>query len=92
MDSKKTAGKQPSYPAQIIVVLRLVASGYLLYLAFGLLTEVLKSEGTRQMIQLASLIVFAVAGTVLGVWSLKKLIKGEYRLPGETEEQPDEDS
>ncbi|MGL5438061.1 MAG: hypothetical protein ACRDBO_22220 [Lachnospiraceae bacterium] len=86
MNSQETQNKNVSYPAQITVILRLAASGYLLYLAYGLLQEVLKSSGQRQQLQISCMLVFVLAGGILGIWSLKKMIKKEYRLPGQTED------
>lgn len=83
--------KIPSRPAQITVILRLVAGGYLIYLAFGLGKEVLSAEGGRLMLQLSCMVLFLAVGAVLGGWSLKKLIKGEYIHPGEDEETDGEE-
>lgn len=77
--------KKTSRPAQITVILRMVAGAYLLYLAFGLLGEAINATGGRQLLQIGSLVLFTAVGVVLCVWSLKKLIKGEYIHPGEDE-------
>lgn len=90
---EKENEKSPSRPAQITVILRLVAGAYLLYLAFGLFGEVMKSAGGRQLLQIGSMVLFAAVGAILSGWSLKKLIKGEYIHPGEDlDENPDENS
>ncbi len=86
MNSQESKNKEVSNPAQITVILRLAASGYLLYLACSLLPEVLKSTGQRQLLQIGCMVVFALVGAVLGIWSLKKMIRGEYRLPGQTDD------
>lgn len=80
-------GKKTSRPAQVTVILRLVAGGYLIYLALGLGKEAIVSEGGRQLLQMGFLVLFLVVGALLVGWSLKKLIKGEYIHPGEDEEE-----
>lgn len=94
MGTRKNGGSPK--PAQITVMLRLVAGGYLVYLAFGLLQEYLKPVGGGEIIQIAAAVLFAVVGAVLAAWSLKKLIKGEYvkygELPDDEEDLPDIDN
>ena len=52
MGAKKEAKREESAakPTQITVMLRLVAGGYLVYLAFGLLQEYLKPAGGGKMV------------------------------------------
>lgn len=78
-------GRKPSRPAQVTVILRLVAGCYLMYLAFGLGKEAIVSQGGRQLLQLGCLALFLAVGALLGGWSLMKLLKGEYIHPGEDE-------
>lgn len=94
MSGKK--GDSAAKPTQITVVLRLVAGGYLVYLAFGLLKEYLKPAGGGQFIQIGCAALFGLIGAFLAAWSLKKFIKGEYikygEFPDEEEDLPDSES
>lgn len=95
MSAKKDGGAPK--PAQITVVLRLAAGGYLVYLAFGLFKEYLKPSGGGQLMQIGAAAVFAVFGAVLAAWSLKKFMKGDYIRYGESpeddgEEEPEEEN
>lgn len=84
--------KKTSKPAQITVILRMVAGAYLIYLAVGLLGEAMKATGGRQLLQIGSMLLFMAVGAVLCVWSLRKLIKGEYLHPGEGEDESGEET
>ena len=94
MGTKKTAVS--TKPAQITVMLRLVAGGYLVYLAYGLFQEYLKPVGGGELLQIGAAALFAVVGAVLAAWSLRKLIKGEYikygELPDDEEDLPSGDN
>lgn len=63
-----------SHPAQITLVLRLIAGAYLIYLAFGLMKEAVSYSGTRQILLIVCIIVFLVVGIILGSWTIKKLV------------------
>lgn len=96
MGAKKEAKREESAakPTQITVMLRLVAGGYLVYLAFGLLQEYLKPAGGGRMVQIGFAVFFGATGAFLAGWSLKKYIKGEYvkygEIPDDEEEQTDD--
>ena len=85
MGAKKEAKREESAakPTQITVMLRLVAGGYLVYLAFGLLQEYLKPAGGGRVVQIGFAVFFGATGAFLAGWSLKKFIKGEYLKHGE---------
>lgn len=89
MEETKKKGKV-SRPAQIILILRLVAGAYLVYLAYGLTGDALVSSGIRQAVQVFCTVLFALVGAGLGVWSLVKLVRGEFLRPGQTEEDFDD--
>ena len=96
MGAKKEAKREESAakPTQITVMLRLVAGGYLVYLAFGLLQEYLKPAGGGRMVQIGFAVFFGATGAFLAGWSLKKYIKGECvkygEIPDDEEEQTDD--
>ena len=93
MGAKK--GGNAAKPAQITVILRLAAGGYLVYLAFGLLQEYLKPAGGGRMVQIGFAVFFGAPGAFLAGWSLKKYIKGEYvkygEIPDDDEEEQTDD-
>ena len=93
MGAKKD--KNAEKPAQITVILRLAAGGYLVYLAFGLLQEYLKPAGGGRMVQIGFAVFFGATGAFLAGWSLKKYIKGEYvkygEIPDDDEEEQTDD-
>ena len=93
MGAKKEAKREESAakPTQITVMLRLVAGGYLVYLAFGLLQDYLKPAGGGKMVQLGCGVLFGVIGAFLAGWSLKKFIKGEYIKYGEIPDDEEDD-
>ena len=80
MGAKK--GGNAAKPAQITVILRLAAGGYLVYLGGG------------RMVQIGFAVFFGATGAFLAGWSLKKYIKGEYvkygEIPDDEEEQTDD--
>lgn len=84
MNGKKE--NHTSKPAQMTVMLRLIAGGYLAYLAFGLLKEYVKPGSGGQLIQIVCGVLFLAVGAVLAVWALRKLIKGDYVKFGELPE------
>ena len=89
MGKKNDAGA--SKPAQVTVILRLVAGAYLVYLAYGLLQEYLKPVGGGLMLQIGAAAAFGVIGIFLAGWSLRKFIKGEYLKYGESIDEDDAD-
>jgi len=89
MEQEHKSQKKTAYPAQVTVLLRLAAGGYLLYLAYGLIPDILASAGERRIIQAAFVLLFAVVGALLFGWSAKKLIKGEFIRPGQLPEEDD---
>lgn len=73
-EDKKQQGESP---APITLFLRLAGGGYLVWLAFQLVPELLISSGFRNLIQLVFMTVFFITGAILIIWSLKKiLLKG----------------
>ena len=70
---------------QVTLLLRLVCGGYLLYLAWGLREAVFGPE--RQLAFILAAALFAVVGLLLCVFSLRGLIRKEYVMPSDEEEQ-----
>ena len=70
---------------QVTLLLRLVCGGYLLYLAWELREAVFGPE--RQLAFILAAALFAVVGLLLCVFSLRGLIRKEYVMPSDKEEQ-----
>ncbi|MDF2886534.1 MAG: hypothetical protein K0R23_919 [Lacrimispora sp.] len=66
--------KQGESPAPITLGLRLAGGGYLIWLAFQLVPELLISSGFRNLIQLVFMILFFLTGAIMVIWSLKRLL------------------
>ncbi|MDW2797874.1 hypothetical protein RZO55_09845 [Clostridium boliviensis] len=78
----KDKKQQGESPAPVTIGLRLVGGGYLVCLAFQMVPELLISSGFRYIIQLVFMALFFITGTILVIWSLRKmLIKGPAK-PG----------
>ncbi|MEY8338943.1 hypothetical protein AALB16_13140 [Lachnospiraceae bacterium 62-35] len=84
----------PSRPLQMTIVFRLIAGGYLLYLTYGLIQELMKPDSERKLLVIAAAVLFAAVGGGLTAWCVKKLITGQYipfgAVPddGDEEEEP----
>ena len=74
---------------QVTLLLRLVCGGYLLYLAWDLREAVFGPE--RQLAFILAAALFAVVGLLLCVFSLRGLIRKEYVMPSDEEEQTSEE-
>ena len=74
---------------QVTLLLRLVCGGYLLYLAWVLREAVFGPE--RQLAFILAAALFAVVGLLLCVFSLRGLIRKEYVMPSDEEEQTSEE-
>lgn len=63
---------------QIILSLRVIVAGYLLYTSYSLVTDYMKGNSMPLWGLLFSVITFSVFAIVVGGLALKALIKGEY--------------
>lgn len=89
MEQEHKLQKKALYPAQVTILLRLAAGGYLLYLSYGLIPGILAQTGERRIIQAVFVVIFVVVGALLLGWSAKKLLKGEFIRPGQLSEDDD---
>ncbi len=85
-DKKKQQGEPP---APITLFLRLAGGGYLVWLAFQLVPELLISSGFRNIIQLFFMTLFFISGAIMIIWSLKKILvkPSAHTEPLEEDEQ-----
>lgn len=70
-----------NYPSKISLILRIVVAAYLLYLAWGLRGAPTSHTGTQKLFFAAAIVVFTIVGVVLGGFSLRAYIRGEYDQP-----------
>ena len=71
--------KKPAKDLQLVVMLRAAGGAYLLYLAWGLREADFSGTG---ILYLLGMIVFALVGAALVIWSGLQLYRGDYLLPG----------
>ena len=79
-------------PPQISLILRICCGAYLVYLAWALrsaVTAALQGQGNVLFALAAG--VFAVVGALLCFFSIRALIRGEYRLPYESDDDEEEE-
>lgn len=81
MDQEKKKSADP----QITLVLRAAVGAYLLYLAWGLREAAFSGEST---VSLLFMIVFALAGTALLVFSVRRLWQN-FSYPEQSPDDPD---
>ena len=69
-------------PAQISLILRAGCGAYLLYLAWEL-----RGALSQSVLFVLAALLFLVVGAVLCFFSVRALVRGEYALPYETENE-----
>ena len=69
---------EKNYVPKSSLVIRLIAGGYLLYLAYELITT-FKDHTISPVITIGCSILFAVAGGIMLFFSLRALKRGEYK-------------
>ena len=75
MDNNDNAEKEKkNYPTQMALTIRAIVGGYLVYLAYQLIT----SESETTPLIWAAIAVFIIAGAGLVIMSVKHYIAGEY--------------
>ena len=77
------------YPPQFSLILRILCGGYLLYLAWGLRGSFF--QGDNGTLFGLAVILFVVVGALLCFFSIRALIRGEYRLPYESDDDDKDD-
>ncbi len=73
-ENTEAAPKGKSYPTQAVLAIRAIVGGYVMYLAYQIVTS--GNEITPLM--WAAVALFVIAGVVLVVMSVKHFICGEY--------------
>lgn len=77
-EEENNASKPFHGNTQIILSLRVIVAGYLLYTSYSLVTDYMKGNSMPLWGLLLSVITFSVFAIVVGGLALKALIKGEY--------------
>lgn len=75
------------YPAKITLILRIAVALYLLYTVWGLRGAPASYTGIQHILFIAAMLVFFVVAIVLGGFSLKAFIRGEYERPEDEEDE-----
>lgn len=79
--------KKKKYPPRITLILRILVAAYLLYQAWELRGAPGSHEGAEKIIFIVAIIVFIAAAILIGGFSLKALLNGEYDDPDAQELQ-----
>lgn len=75
-----------NYVPKSSLVIRMIAGGYLMYLAFQLITT-LEEQTINQWISIGCAVLFAIAGAIMLFFSLKALKNKEYKEAWENQEE-----
>lgn len=78
MGDKKDKKKKSSLPTQMNLVIRIVAGGYLCYLAYNIYGTSGEVQGAEKIIFPVVTVLFAVIGAVIIVSALRAMQRGEY--------------
>ena len=79
--------EKKNYPSKITLIIRVVISAYILYLAWGLRTAPAESAGIERILFIVVMIIFVAFSVVFGGKSLLALKHGEYCDNDEDEEE-----
>ena len=82
--------KEPEWKNKARPAIYTMAGFYLAYLSWQMFHEISRTTGSEQTIMIVSSILFAVIGLLLCVFSLRGLIRKEYVMPSDEEEQTSE--
>ena len=70
--------KKPLLPKSTLII-RLIAGGYLIYLAYELLIGLKESQGAPLPVTIVSVFLFAVCGLILVILNGKDFLKGNFQ-------------
>jgi uncharacterized membrane protein YczE len=71
---------------RVSLILRMAVSVYLLYLAWELKGAPFTHTGAERLVFAAAVLIFTVVAVILGGFSLRAYLKGEYDLPDDGED------
>lgn len=79
--------EKKNYPTKISLILRIAVSAYLLYLVWELRSAPASHNGVERLVFVVAMAVFTIAAVLLGGFSLKAYMKGEYDRPEESDDE-----
>ena len=77
-DNKKEKKRRSGLPTQMGLIFRIVAGGYLIYLAYSIYTGSGSIEGGEKIAFIAAIVIFVIVGAVIVLQSLRAMQRGEY--------------
>ncbi len=89
--NKKNKKKRSGLPTHMGLIFRMVAGGYLVYLAYSIYNSSGEVQGAEKIAFAASVILFGVIGAVVVFQSLRAMQRGEYE-GGAGDHRKDEES
>ena len=72
--TEENTEKKKPYPTQMMLAIRALVGGYVLYLAYGLI----RSDDAKTPVIYAFIVLFVIAGILLIALSIRHYIRGEY--------------
>ncbi len=89
--NKNNKKKRSGLPTHMGLIFRMVAGGYLVYLAYSIYNSSGEVQGAEKIAFAASVILFGVIGAVVVFQSLRAMQRGEYE-GGAGDHRKDEES
>lgn len=77
--------KKRNRPTKVKLTLRILVSFYLLYLVWQLRGAPASHTGTERLLFLAAMALFTVTAVLLGGFSLRAYLRGDYEHPEDEE-------
>lgn len=65
-------------PSKMMLMVRILLGGYLIYTAYELTDAIVKGEATNKLFNIAFAIIFILAGVVMLFFSIKSFKTGKY--------------
>ncbi len=75
-------------PDRAVLTIRLIIGGYLLYIDYQIFDDVMRRQGISKYVMIGFMVLFALAGSVLIVLSIRGLFRSEE--PGRKKEETPE--
>lgn len=75
--------KKEPYLTRMSLIVRILASLYLFYTDYSLLSALTQTEGTERIFMLAVIVIFAMIAAPMLFFSVKALINKDYVIPEE---------
>ncbi len=76
-------------PDRAVLTIRLIIGGYLLYIDYQIFDDVMQRQGISKYVMIAFMVLFALAGSILIVLSIRGLFRSEEPGMPKEEEIPE---